>query len=170
MKILFFSLFCILALLTSAHAIFSQFVILNSESYQGHHEKYRPSLKVNLKNPDFIDVRIPFRNDGLGYWLIVASRKLPNSELDFRLIAWDGEIYEEIESFVRLEESHKLGGSDFKDKGYLEFTLHKDILKRCYVYHDYDSPVDDGGFYYTYDLSKHKIEQSAAHKSDPRGD
>ena len=40
-------------------------------------------------------------------------------------------------------------------------SIHKDLLKRCYVYHDYDFSLDDGGYYYTYELSKHKVEQDA---------
>ena len=168
MRILFITLSHLFVLLTPVHAIFSEFVVLDSDSYVGNHAEYRPSLKVNSKNPNFVDVRIPFHKGGQSYWLIIASKELPEKELEFRLMTWDGKVYDGIESFVRLGESMDLWGVDPKGKGYLEFTVHKDILQRCYVYHDYDAPVDDGGFYYTYNLPKHRVEQDAAPQIRPR--
>ena len=142
----------------SASANFSQFLILDGKSYEGSTAKYRPSLKVNEKNPEFIDVRIPHHDDGQSYWLVVATESLPDEKLEFRAIVWGDALPKRIQSIARLGESVNLWDSPPKRIGFIDFTIHKDLLGRCYVYHDYDFALDDGGFYYTYNLSKHKVE------------
>ncbi|WAC18645.1 hypothetical protein OVA24_15540 [Luteolibacter sp. SL250] len=141
-----------------AHAIFSQFMVLHEDSYRGEHAKYRPTLRVNEKDPDFIDVRIPYVDDGLSYWLVVANESIETKKLEFRSIVWGEAPPKYVQSVARLGESTYLWESPPKRRGFIDFTIRKEILDRCYVYHDYDFPLDDGGFYYTYHLSKHKIQ------------
>ena len=148
--------------ISSASAIFSQFLILDEDSYKGETAKYRPSLKVNEKNPNFIDVRIPHHDDGQSYWLVVATEALPDEKLEFRGIVWGNALHKEIQSIARLGESVDLWETPPKRRGFIDFTIHKDLLPRCYVYNDYEFDLDDGGFYYTYKLSKHKVEQVGA--------
>ena len=137
-------------------------MILKAGSYDGDRAKYRPTLKVNEENPDFIDVRIPHHDDGRSYWIVIATKELADEDLEFRGIAWGGKIPSTIESFARLGESADLWAGEEKRKGYIDFTVHKKILTRCYVYHDYDFPLDDGGYYYTYKLPDLKVEQAGA--------
>ena len=145
-----------------AAAIISEFRILDGSGYEDVHAKYKPTIKENEKNPLFVDVRVPFIEDSRAYWLVTASKPLDGKKLNFRSIAWGDSPPEYIQSFVRLGESLDLDERPPKRRGYIEFTVSKKLLPLCYIYHDYESIVDDGFFYYTYDLSKHKVEQGAA--------
>ena len=158
MRSITFAILSLALSISPASAIFSQFVILDDKSYEGATAKYRPSLKVNEKDPDFIDVRIPHHDDGKSYWLVVATESLSDEKLEFRSIVLGDGISKKIQSIARLGESVDLWVSPPKKRGFIDFTIHKDLLARCYVYHDYDVSLDDGGFYYTYNLSKHKVE------------
>lgn len=176
MRSLGFVVLYLLLSLSPASAIFAQFLILDAQNCAGEQAKFRPSLKVNTKNPNFVDVRIPHHDDGRAYWLVIATDALQDEALEFRSIAWGSRMPDTIESFSRLGESVDLWSGDAKPRGYIEFSIHRRVLKRCYVYHDYDVPLDDGGFYYTYKLSGFGVVQdgenrpSNAPESVERGD
>ena len=52
--------------------------------------------------------------------------------------------------------------------GFIEFTLHKSLVEKAYIYHDFPNPrVLDGGFYYTIKLDAYTVEQEHAADHSP---
>lgn len=122
---------------------FSEHVILNANSDKKH-AKYQPSLVENKDNDKFIDVKIPYY-EGKSYFLITTSRKPESSELDFRWAIWKPKSSNLILRFTELKETVP---------GSINITVGKDKISTTYIYYDFKSVVLDGGYYYTYDLSK----------------
>ena len=137
-------------------------MILDESSYENTHAPHKPSLRVNAKDPRFVDVRIPFRKGAKAYWLVTTTKPLAGKDLNFRSIAWGQALPEHIQSFVRLAESIDRLARPQAGRGFIEFTIRKDFLSHCYVYHDYERMVLDGGYYYTFDLSKHEVEPAGS--------
>ena len=166
MRILTLYLCLLLIAHTPASAIFSEFVLIEEEGDFRGDLKGKPILCVNQKNPAFVDVKIPYESEGQAYWLVVANRALKLEEMCFRGTAWGDEMPKYLSQFVKLGKPVAFWGAEAK---FIEFTILKSDLSRTFVYKDFDSVVDDGGYYYTFCLAKQKVEQVVPPKSDRAG-
>jgi hypothetical protein len=116
-----------------------------------------------------LDVRIPWIDDGKSYWLVLASSKLSDDDLEFRDV-FKGAVLNgagmpsHILAFSPLAQQVKWkGGPSEKKPGFIEFTLHKSQVSKAYIYHDFWNPmILDGGFYYTVKLGEYPVEQGGA--------
>ena len=83
MKIIAIFIFTLAAALSS-FARTSEFVILTPAVKDARHKAYHPRIIQNPNSKEFVNVRIPWEDDGKGYWLVLARRKLPDEDLEFR--------------------------------------------------------------------------------------
>jgi|GEM_PF-2711240 len=158
-----------LAVAPCSFARFSKFVILTSTEQEASHKSYHPRIIQNPESVDFVDVRIPWIDDGKSYWLVLASSKLSDDDLEFRDV-FKGAVLKgagmpsHILAFSPLAQQVKWkGGRSEKKPGFIEFTLHKSQVSKAYIYHDFWNPmVLDGGFYYTVKLGEYPVEQGGA--------
>lgn len=150
------TLFVFLLSATFAHAIFSEHVILTPESDKKY-SALQPTILGTEKNADFVTISIPFKEEGQSYWLVIATRPLEKKEMQFRGILWSDKIPGHIEAFVPLGEKMDYWETPPKRFGFIEVKIRKELLSRAYICRDYPESLDDGGYYFTYDLSKYPV-------------
>jgi hypothetical protein len=101
-------------------------------------------------------------------WLVVCSEPIKKGKKDFRSLVWS---LSTDTSYLRngwgmnpSMKSIELISPIRVKEGEIKIHLSGDLAARAYVVIDFDSPVDDGGFYYTVDIPEfHK--QTGANKS-----
>lgn len=148
----------LLMLVPGAWGAFSQFVILTPDG-NDIHKKHQPTIRQDSMTADTVIVRAPYIDDGMEYWICIANKPLGKKKLEFRKFLWKRETPKYIQSIIPLAKSYKRINSEKKHLGYAEFRIKKAMLNQVYIYHDYEQQILDGGYYYTFDLSKYKIEQ-----------
>lgn len=165
-----------LAMIPNSLAQFSKWVLLSPADTDARHRAYHPTISQNSKSADFVDVRIPWVDDGKSYWLALASSELEEEALEFRAVIRSAKMPPQILAFSPLARQGKwTGGRYEKRPGYIELTLHKSFLDKAYIYHDFSNPFTrDGGFYYTIKLSEYPVKEdgtapaTSAADSDPK--
>jgi len=77
--------------------------------------------------------------------------KLKETELEFRELIWNNKP---INNILLVSE---LASDNEKNPKSITVSINKKQLATTYIYYDFKTIVLDGGFYYTYDLSKYPI-------------
>ena len=157
MKILFISLI----LIQYSCAMTSFFEVITPKKSDLKYKSYHPEITQNSQNEDLVDVKITWVDDGKSYWLVVASKELDEKSLNFRRLI-GGAGYAKSSNllvFSPLGRNGKFVEWAFEETpNFIEFTLHKSLLARSYIYHDFSNPfTSDGGIYYTVKLADYKV-------------
>lgn len=136
---------------------FSQFVVVTPD-LEGH-EEFQPWLYQDWKDQDFVTVIFPYHAGDLAYWLIHANLPLSDEELNFRPYVWQPSLAlpKKLSSITRLSNE---SGTDPKFENFLKLRIRKSDLANYYVYYDFVSPVDGGGFFRAFRLSSYPIGKS----------
>ena len=111
----------------------------------------RPTI---ARRGDVVTVSIPYLDGPKKYWLIISDKPLRNDEQEFRDFIWKGAANRtNIVLFAPLAPTYQRLSSDTKDeRPEIKLVLPYDLARRAYIYHDFPTPVFDGGFYYTVDI------------------
>ena len=136
-------------------ADFSEHIVMKP-SVDKLHSKHHLTISISEKSDGFVDVVIPFIEGSMAYWLVTAEKQIPEGELNFRKFIWGGATPDYISSVVQLGSVKRRRQQKGAEKS-IKFTVKQAILDRVYVYRDFAEPIWDGGYFYTYDLSKYKV-------------
>ena len=131
-------------------AIFSAFELVTPNS---ENQDYRP--KVELKKIEKKKYLLRISNVRNHAWLVLCKEGLIEAK-NFRSIIWkstsdaaDIPHYWTLEP--KIDNIELITKVEVKENR-IEMILSEDIASRSYIAIDYDTPVDDGGHYYTIDI------------------
>lgn len=138
-------------------AFFSEHAIITPKNLKMH-EDFKIWLYCTENDPDMINVVLPFHEGDQKYWLFSCSRELSDKELNFRKIIWLS--HNPIPDYVLgiapiapiLDGSGKVPAGSF-----IRLKIRKALLPTTYIYQDFETGVDDGGWYRTYKISSFPI-------------
>lgn len=89
-------------------------------------------------------------------WLIVTPKPLSPSEQDQRSRFWGDKLNtENVDSIVPLRPTGIPifpQSNEIKSEKFYEVVIPADQMDRTYIYIDFPTPVDDGGYFYSIDL------------------
>lgn len=145
-----------------ARAQFSAFADVNSMNESKHGIKVEVAARKNQQH--IYRIKTPMVGGSKRCWLIVCKKKLGAKQQNFRDYIWTGESKKSdvlLKAQLTLEKGIDVQYSLHRDlfeppkELYIEFTLHKDLVSRSYVYIDFPRPVLDGGYYYAIDLASY---------------
>ena len=154
-RVIIASLYLTLSLPT--FAFFSSHVIITPKNVSEHKE-YKIWLYCDKDDPEMVNIILPFHAGMKKYWLISSNRELTDKELIFRDLIWRS--YKPPPRYITqvVPISPPRDDEDKAVKGaFIKLKLKKTILSKSYIYHDFDTPVDDGGYYRTYRLTTFPI-------------
>lgn len=137
-------------------AAFSEFVSITPKNEEEHNIHVTVISLDNKK--DQYAVKIPLMITDKHTWLIICKNPLSPKKQNFREYIWSSGKEGDKGILVITKLHLDKDGSELKDKNmekYSEIMIHKDLIKRAYIYIDYSSPIFDGGFYYSIDLQSY---------------
>ena len=171
-----FSAVAVLSLLTTSQAIapfsFSPFINVNKTNEAEHDIKIDISI---LKNQQYVfQIKLPVLG-GEGpdkeCWLIICKSPLKAEQQEFRGHIWKQaielsfpkdsgpyafihKVFEDQDLAIRSDIMLNIPAIPNKE-GIIQFTLHRDVIPRSYVYIDFPWPFLGNGHYFSIDLASY---------------
>ncbi len=155
------ALFFLLFVTSPAFAAVSYFVRVSPENSNKHWE-VRPTIKAEGA---FVTISIPYGGGPKKYWLIIADKPLAKDRQNFRSMIWHRNSMVSGNTLITplgypYDGPH--GNPMKKDaKSEIHLLLPRELAQRAYIYHDFPSPVMDGGLYYTVDISSYMLKKES---------
>jgi len=131
----------------------SAFVVITPENEAEHSFQIQVETVPERKN--YSRVRVIGPIDGRRQaWVIVCKEYVNASGQNFRNYLWYRGVNKNIQRVRRLHPGQtRPNGFTAQEHEYVEVDLPRDQIRRAYIYIDYPSEVDDGGYYYSIDLA-----------------
>jgi hypothetical protein len=128
-----------------AGASWSEFADVNSLNESKYGIKVEVAARKNQQH--IYRIKAPVVGGHKRCWLIVCKKKLGAKQQNFRDYIWTGES-KQSDVLLKAQLTPEKGTD-------VQFSLHKDLVSRSYVYIDFPRLVLDGGYYYAIDLASY---------------
>jgi hypothetical protein len=144
-------LFFLLEITGFCYADWSAFAHVTPETEKEYEVSVKLTSVKNKKNTYHVKV------NAIGYdekhaWLITAPKDVKPEEQDFRNFIW----------YPKSVKKEKLKKTELHPKGkknnlYYEIEISSNKIYSSYIYIDFPSPIEDGGYYYSIDLKSYLL-------------